>query len=168
MATDPVKALSQLDQPRTTVAGGSFSYMGKFGPNRDAEITQLDFETEQFVKQRQLQDLREGKPPPNPYADYFGAMSDFYNNQFDKQFSNTSKLMGLTNQYREKEGATQGQIDEQAFRRQSAQLEAQKYMQGRELDTRKFLATDAVQQNRDADLKRALSVMGGRPGLNFR
>jgi hypothetical protein len=67
----------------------------------------------------------------NLTGDYF----DRYDNLFDKQFSRTKDLMSLTNQFREKEGATQSQMDAQAFKRLGAELETRKYMQtkGQEL-----------------------------------
>ena len=43
------------------------------------------------------------------------------------------KLMGLSNKYRTLEGGTQGQVDEQAFRRQAAEGETKKYMQEKDI-----------------------------------
>ena len=43
------------------------------------------------------------------------------------------KLMGLSNKYRTIEGGTQGQVDEQAFRRQTAESETKKYMQDKDI-----------------------------------
>lgn len=77
-----------------------------------------------------------------------------FNELFDKQFNNTRVLMGLTNEYRTKEGATQGQMDEQAFRRLSSQLETQKFMQVK--------GAELTEQQRQNDSKRAIRSFKGK------
>lgn len=72
----------------------------------------------------------------------------------DKNFENTSKLMGLTNQYRTKEGATQGQMDEQSFRRMKTQLDTQERMQ--------VTGADLQERQRQYDNNRAVKAFRGK------
>ena len=83
------------------------------------------------------------------------------------------KLMGLSNKYRTLEGGTQGQVDEQAFRRQTAESETKKYMQdkdiggmnlrqGVEIGSREKMQTrgfDNVEQQRSRDAARAQGAL---------
>jgi hypothetical protein len=73
-----------------------------------------------------------------------GAM-DLYDKMFDKSFNQTKELMGLTNDFREQEGATQRQMDDQAFKRLNAELETRKYMQDRGADLTNW------QRNKDSE-----------------
>jgi hypothetical protein len=77
------------------------------------------------------------------------GVMDNYNQLFDKNFQNTTKLMDLTHQFRTKEGATQGQMDAQSFKRLNAELETRKYMQGR--------GQELTNWQRDQDQKRAMT-----------
>jgi hypothetical protein len=85
----------------------------------------------------------------------YKRLAGYQGDLLDRQFNNTGRLMDLSNRYRTKEGATQGQMDEQAYRRLDASLTNQRY-----------LATTAVQSNRDADFARSLRGLevgnGGR------
>ena len=74
---------------------------------------------------------------------------DQYSGLFDKQLSNTKSLMGVTHDFRVKEGATQGQMDAQSFKRLNAELETRKYMQGR--------GQELTNWQRDQDQKRAMA-----------
>jgi hypothetical protein len=58
----------------------------------------------------------------------FGDLSSTYKDLSSLQFNQTKDLMGLSNQFRTKEGATQGQVDDQAYKRLDAQLQTEKYM----------------------------------------
>ena len=83
------------------------------------------------------------------------------------------KLMGLSNKYRTAEGGTQGQVDEQAFRRQAAEGETKKYMQdkdiggmnlrqGVEIGSREKMQTrgfDNVEVQRSRDAARAQGAL---------
>jgi len=67
----------------------------------------------------------------------------------DKAFNYQKQTMGLTNEYRTKEGATQGQMDDRAFQRLSAELETRKYMQQK--------GQDLTNWQRDQDQRRAIT-----------
>jgi hypothetical protein len=66
----------------------------------------------------------------------------------ERAFGYQKQTMDLTNQYRTKEGATQGQIDNQAFKRLGAEIESRKYLQAK--------GADLTNQQRNQDRGRAL------------
>lgn len=67
----------------------------------------------------------------------------------DKAFGYQKQIMGVTNEYRTKEGATQGQMDDRAFQRLGAELETRKYMQQK--------GQDLTNWQRDQDQRRAIT-----------
>jgi hypothetical protein len=80
-------------------------------------------------------------------------MFSFLDRATDKQFDYQKQLMGLTNQYRTKEGATQGQMDEQAFRRLKTQVDSQQFMQRQ--------GADLTERQRGYDSNRAIRAFKG-------
>ena len=66
-------------------------------------------------------------------ASNYGSMGDLQERLANLGMTQQEKLMGLSNKYRTIEGGTQGQVDEQAFRRQSAEGETKKYMQDKDI-----------------------------------
>jgi hypothetical protein len=105
--------------------------------------------------------IDERKADPNFYeqAEKLGLLDSNnsgsqFNDLFNRQFENTKSLMKLTNEYRTKEGATQGQMDEQSYRRLSSQLETQKYMQVK--------GADLQERQRQYDSDRAVKAFKGK------
>lgn len=74
---------------------------------------------------------------------------DTYSNLFDRNFQNTTRLMDQTHRFRVKEGATQGQMDAQAFKRLNAELETRKFMQSK--------GQELTNWQRDQDQRRAMA-----------
>jgi hypothetical protein len=67
----------------------------------------------------------------------------------DKAFGYQERTMARTNEYRTKEGATQGQMDDRAFQRLNAELETRKYTQAK--------GAELTNWQRDQDQKRAIT-----------
>jgi hypothetical protein len=80
-------------------------------------------------------------------------MFSFLDRAADKQFGYQKGLMGLTNDYRTKEGATQGQMDEQAHRRLSTQVASQQFMQRQ--------GSDLAEKAKQNDSGRAIRAFKG-------
>ena len=101
------------------------------------------------------------------------SMGDLQERLANLGLTQQEKLMGLSNKYRTIEGSTQGQIDEQAFRRQTAESETKKYMQDKdiggmnlrqnvEIGSREKMQTrgfDNVEQQRGRDAARAQGAL---------
>lgn len=88
-------------------------------------------------------------------------MFDWLDRAMDKQFGYTGQIMDRTHGYRVKEGQTQGQIDEQAYRRldrtetglgtrQKAEIESRQFMQKR--------GAELTNWQRDKDKDRAVAA----------
>lgn len=90
---------------------------------------------------------------PTSTADFSSMYKDLSNLQFDQ----TKQMMSLSNQFREKEGATQKQVDDQAFKRQSAEIETRKYLQNN--------AANITEKQRTNDAARAQAALRGSKGL---
>lgn len=80
-------------------------------------------------------------------------MFSFLDRATDKQFNYQKQLMGETNRYRTMEGATQGQMDEQAHRRLSTQVASQQFMQRQ--------GADLTERQRGYDSARAIRAFKG-------
>lgn len=115
--------------------GGMFESF--FDPNKNAYSTRYrtlgggEFDN-YFDYARGIIQEREQNPDLYEKADRLGlsgpqsaAFGDDFSKVLDQNFKNTSNLMELTNRYRTKEGATQGQMDEQAYRRLTTQINSQ-------------------------------------------
>jgi hypothetical protein len=94
----------------------------------------------------------------NSSGDSGGSNSDdkmfsFLDRAADKQFGYQKGLMGLTNEYRTKEGATQGQMDEQAHRRLTTQVSSQQFMQRQ--------GSDLAEKAKQNDSGRAIRAFKG-------
>lgn len=87
----------------------------------------------------------DGSAPDNSQDKLFG----YLDKAADKAFGYQERTMARTNEYRTKEGATQGQMDDRAFQRLSAELETRKYMQTK--------GQDLTNWQRDQDQKRAIT-----------
>jgi hypothetical protein len=112
----------------------------------------------------------ENGKPRDPYAAYsqaqqassgtYGAsagsgdtaqdkMFGYLDKAADKAFGYQERTMARTNEYRTKEGATQGQMDDRAFQRLNAELETRKYTQAK--------GAELTNWQRDQDQKRAIT-----------
>lgn len=80
-------------------------------------------------------------------------MFSFLDRTADKQYGYQKGLMGLTNEYRTKEGATQGQMDEQAHRRLTTQISSQQFMQRQ--------GSDLAERAKQNDSGRAIRAFKG-------
>ena len=90
------------------------------------------------------------------------SMGDLQERLANLGLTQQEKLMGLSNKYRTLEGGTQGQVDEQAFRRQTAESETRKYLQGTEIGSREKMQArgfDNVEQQRSRDATRAQGAL---------
>lgn len=109
----------------------------------------------------------------NTATSTYGSLGDLQERLANLGMTQQEKLMGLSNKYRTIEGGTQGQVDEQAFRRQTAEGETKKYMQdkdiggmnlrqGVEIGSREKMQQkgfDNVEQQRSRDAARAQGAL---------
>jgi hypothetical protein len=114
---------------------------GKFDPNPDSA----------YDRYRKAREADSGVSSDGTGSD--DKLFSFLDKTADKQFGYQKGLMGLTNEYRTKEGATQGQMDEQAHRRLSTQVSSQQFMQRQGADL-----TERAKQN---DSGRAIRAFKG-------
>jgi hypothetical protein len=152
----------QINASGVTRGGGFFQNFTENGVNR-TEYTTLGGQTFGDYGAYTRGVLAERQSNPDLYsqaesAGFSGPSSSSLGNQFsdilEQNFQNTSRLMDLTNQYRTREGATQGQMDEQAFRRLRTQLDTQERMQVR--------GAELEEGQRRNDYNRATSTFRGR------
>lgn len=92
----------------------------------------------------------DGPAVSSGYDDSQDKLFNYLDKAADKAFGYQTRAMGLSNEYRTKEGATQGQMDAQAFKRLSAELETRKYMQEK--------GADLTNWQRDKDQQRAVTA----------
>lgn len=88
-------------------------------------------------------------------------MFDWLDKAMDKQFGYTGQIMDRTHGYRVKEGQTQGQMDEQAFRRLDRSETGLNTRQTAEIESRKFIqkrGAELTNWQRDKDKDRAVSA----------
>lgn len=151
-----------------TQTGGS-TYLGTYGKDQDAKIAEMEYNLKKMQLQNAINQQANGGQQVGTGQNY-DDLAKFYQGLFGQQFENTKALMGLTNQFRQQEGATQGQMDAQTNyrqgvseaglnRRQDVSETGLNTRQSAQIAAQKFLATTAVQENRDADLARARSVL---------
>lgn len=98
----------------------------------------------------------------NSATSTYGGLGDLQERLANLGLTQQEKLMGLSNKYRTIEGGTQGQVDEQAFRRQSAEGETRKYLQNVEIGSRQTMQQkgfDNVEQQRSRDAARAQGAL---------
>lgn len=113
-----------------------------------------------YYRYNQIQD---GKGDPSKASTGLAGdgLFDYLDRAMDKQFDHTGRLMERSNFYRTKEGATQGQIDDQSYKRldrsetglntrQTAQLETQKFIQNK--------GAELANWNKNNDKERAVSA----------
>jgi hypothetical protein len=141
--------------PATTSSSGGFSV----GP-QPGSADWYDQQTAAAAAKKRYDDAQKGIFSNGASGDT-SSMFDWLDRAMDKQFDYSGKTMDRTHGYRVKEGQTQGQMDEQAFRRldrsetglntrQTAQIESQKYLQQR--------GADLTNWQRDKDKDRAVSA----------
>lgn len=128
----------------------------------DFELNDLNREIELANARRRLQAIQSGRNPDTYYpgdssSTGLSGIGGLWKDLADQQFSNTARTMDLANQYRTKEGATQGQVDEQMFRRLSAELEARKYLAANSPEWQASSSTRWTNWLRNQDLQRARS-----------
>lgn len=88
-------------------------------------------------------------------------MFDWLDKAMDKQFGYTGQIMDRTHGYRVKEGQTQGQMDEQAYRRLDRTETGLGNRQKAEIESRKFIqqrGAELTNWQRDKDKDRAVAA----------
>lgn len=88
-------------------------------------------------------------------------MFDWLDKAMDKQFGYTGQIMDRTHGYRVKEGQTQGQMDEQAYRRLDRTETGLGTRQKAEIESRKFIqqrGAELTNWQRDKDKDRAVAA----------
>lgn len=103
--------------------------------------TAEDFQYNQAKRKLELERLQAetnniknaSKSASNASTSTAGNIGDLQERLANLGMTQQEKLMGLSNKYRTIEGGTQGQVDEQAFRRQTAEGETKKYMQDKDI-----------------------------------
>jgi hypothetical protein len=103
-------------------------------------------EDQAYDRYRRAREIDSPASAPDTSQD---KMFSYLDKAADKAFGYQERTMARTNEYRTKEGATQGQMDDRAFQRLSAELETRKYMQTK--------GQDLTNWQRDQDQKRAIT-----------
>lgn len=131
----------------STPSSSSSGFTSSIGP-APGSAEWYDAQTAAAAAKKRWDDAQKGKFN----ASGFGASGDqaamfgWLDNAMDKQFDYTGKLMDRTHGYRVKEGQTQGQMDEQAYRRLDRSETGLNTRQAAEIASRQFM------QNRGAEL----------------
>lgn len=144
------------------MAGGLFTFGGGSGPPIGS-AAYYDQKTEEEKARRRWENAQKGIFDSSSFgADgNQAAMFGWLDSAMDKQFDYTGKLMDRTHGYRLKEGQTQGQMDEQAYRRLDRQETGMSTRQTAELESRKYLqakGAELTNWQRDRDRDRAVSA----------